>query len=68
MEKNKGFHVQELYRNLPFLFQRDQDLIEVAINEGIEFLSLSYVRSADDIKEVNAILEKRGSKNLEIFR
>jgi len=55
---NKGLHLQGVNQNFPFLFQRDQDLIQLAIEENIDYLSLSFVRSVKDVLEAKDILEQ----------
>lgn len=53
---NKGFHLAGLSESLPFLFQRDVDLIQLAQKMELDFISLSFVRTAADIREARALL------------
>jgi len=53
---NKGLHVQGANNTLPFLFERDRALIEALKLAPIEYLSLSFVRNAEDIKETKTLL------------
>jgi len=52
---NKGIHLRGLSDNLPFLFEKDYDLIKLANQYNLEFLGLSFVRDANDIKEVKKL-------------
>jgi pyruvate kinase len=56
LHNNKGLHVQGIHEHIPFLFQNDIDLIKVAVNEEIDFLSLSFVRNVSDILQVKKML------------
>ncbi|TFB12822.1 pyruvate kinase [Candidatus Marinimicrobia bacterium MT.SAG.4] len=56
LENNKGIHIRGINENMPFLFERDRKLIEVACSEKLDYLSLSYVRDDKDIKEVKNLL------------
>lgn len=57
LNTNKGFHLQGINDGLPFLFQRDLDLIEVSNKEKIAFISLSFVRNAQDVREAKKFIE-----------
>ena len=67
LETNKGLHVQGVNDDLPFLFPRDLELIEGALKSGIDIISLSYVRNAADVREVQQLLEKDNRTDIEIF-
>jgi pyruvate kinase len=47
---NKGMHVRGISQHLPFLFDKDERLIEVANDSGIDYVGLSYVRDVNDLK------------------
>lgn len=63
----KGLHLPGIYRNLPFFFQKDLELISVLDEEEYEFLSLSFVRSIEDIQEAKKQISLYSTKNPEIF-
>ena len=50
LRNNKGLHVKGISKNLPFLFSRDHDLIELGKKHAVRFLGLSFVRTAEDIE------------------
>lgn len=64
---NKGLHVSGIHGDIPFLFQRDADLIAAGVGAKVDFISLSFVRTAADVREAQALLEKQGAKATEIF-
>ncbi len=53
---NKGMHSLEIGGNLPFLFDKDRELIKIANELNISFIGASFVRKADDIKELKTLL------------
>lgn len=67
LESNKGLHVRGIHDNIPFLFEKDQQLINLAINEEVDYLGLSFVRNATDIKEVKRILYEKGSEGIKLI-
>ena len=58
LQTNKGLHVQGIHAEIPLLFERDQELIDVACEIDLDVISLSFVRTADDIKVVKKILKE----------
>lgn len=56
LEKNKGLHVKGLTNKLPFLFQKDLDLIKLAKKEKISHIGLSFVRDENDIKQAKKLI------------
>ncbi|HNW92342.1 MAG TPA: pyruvate kinase [bacterium] len=53
---NKGLHVRGIHANLPFLFERDRVLIDLANRLKLAYVSLSFVRTAADIAEAQALI------------
>ena len=58
LTNNKGMHAVGLTDSLPFLFERDLELIDVAVSEGVHALGLSFVRDASDIALARARARK----------
>jgi pyruvate kinase len=54
---NKGFHVKGVSSKLPFLFDKDKSLINLANKYNIEFVGLSFVRVDNDIKEAKLLIK-----------
>lgn len=55
---NKGLHVRGIHKNIPFLFERDHRLISMVCSSRVEYLALSFVRTAEDIREAKNKLKK----------
>ena len=64
IEKNRGLHISGKNDKLPFLFDKDLSLINTAIKKKIKYISLSYVRSGEDIKQVKKILKGKDDINI----
>jgi len=54
---NKGFHIKGVSRKLPFLFEKDLKLINLANKYKIDFIGLSFVRNEKDVKEAKSLIE-----------
>ena len=58
---HKSVNVPGEHIDLPALTEKDRRNIELAIDEDIDFIAHSFVRSAADVKTVQKILDERGS-------
>lgn len=62
----KGINVPGVKLDMPFLSETDvEDIKYACINKG-DFLALSFVSSADDIKKVRDILKEMGDNHMQI--
>ena len=52
----KGVHVRGMHKDIPFLFEKDKQLIQVANKYHLEYIGLSFVRSAENVKEAKTLL------------
>lgn len=48
---NKGLHVRGIHESIPFLFEKDYQLIEIANDFQLSYIGLSFVRNDNDILE-----------------
>lgn len=55
---NKGVHVRGIHKNIPFLFEKDRQLIRLANQYKLEYVGLSFVRSADNVREAQGLIEE----------
>ena len=63
----KGVNVPGVNLKMPFISKLDkEDIIYACKNDG-DFLALSFVSSADDVKEVRKILKERGRADMQII-
>lgn len=58
---HKSVNVPGVHIALPALTEKDERNIDLAIEEDIDFIAHSFVRSAADVKAIQDILDKRGS-------
>ena len=53
---NKGVNVAGITQSLPFMLDKDKELLKAAAKEDLEYVSLSYVRDAKDVQEAKNTL------------
>lgn len=67
LQNNKGLHLKGASADIPFLFERDLELIQCAVDADVDYLSLSYVRTAEDVLLAQEEIRRRGTQSLEII-
>ncbi len=55
---NKGVHVRGIHKDIPFLFEKDRQLIGLANKHHLSFVGLSFVRSAENVREAAGLLDE----------
>jgi pyruvate kinase len=56
LQNNKGMHVRGIHKDIPFLFEKDKLLIELANKHNLEYVGLSFVRTKEDILEAKELI------------
>lgn len=57
----KGVNVPNVKIKLPALTEKDKADIRFGIEQGFDFIAASFVRTADAVKEIRAMLDEAGS-------
>jgi pyruvate kinase len=58
---NKGVNLPGVPIPIPSLTQKDLADLDFALRLGVDFVALSFVRAAADVRDLQAIIKKRGS-------
>ncbi|MDA0363811.1 MAG: pyruvate kinase [Bacteroidetes bacterium] len=61
LKSKKGVNLPNTRVSLPCLTEKDLADLDVAMDENVDWIGLSFVRNAQDIKELRTILDKNGS-------
>ena len=56
---NKGVHIRGIHDQIPYLFEKDRQLIDLANKWSLEFVGLSFVRNAENVQEARSLISKR---------
>ncbi|MDO5671846.1 MAG: pyruvate kinase [Actinomycetaceae bacterium] len=57
---HKGLNLPGVAVSVPALSEKDKKDLRWALNAGVDYIALSFVRSADDLADVHAIMEDVG--------
>src|SRR3954451_12025288 len=58
---NKGVNLPGVPVPIPSLTRKDMDDLELALELDVDFVALSFVRSAADVRDLRALLEQAGA-------
>ena len=61
IKKKKSVNVPGVEIRLPSVTERDKSFIEMAIDAGVDFIAHSFVRSKQDVLDVQVILDAKNS-------
>lgn len=64
--EKKGVNVPHVQIKLPGLTEKDIEDIKFGIKEGFDFVAASFVRNADCVREIRALIEEAGA-NMQII-
>ena len=65
--QRKGINVPNVTVNHPGLTKKDRDDIIFGIEQGIDFIAASFVRDAEAVKEIRAILKEHNAEHVDII-
>jgi pyruvate kinase len=60
VSNNKGINLPGVAVSVPALSEKDIDDLRWGLKAGADFIALSFVRSAEDIKDVHRIMDEEG--------
>ena len=60
VSNNKGLNLPGVAVSVPALSEKDQDDLRWGLRAGADFIALSFVRNANDIKDVHRIMDAEG--------
>ena len=60
VSNNKGINLPGVAVSVPALSEKDIDDLRWGLNAGADFIALSFVRSAEDVKDVHRIMDEEG--------
>lgn len=65
--KQKGVNIPNTKIPFPALAERDNADIRFGLEQGLNFIAISFVRTAKDVEEVRNILKETGNEHVQLF-
>lgn len=67
LKSRKGVNLPSLDIRLPSLTEKDQQDLAFGIAQGVDWVSLSFVRKAEDIQMLKALLAEKGAPDIPVL-
>lgn len=67
ISNNKSINVPGANLTMPFISEKDRNDIIFATEHGYDFIAASFTRTADDIREIKAILKEKNAEHIKII-
>ena len=61
MKNNKGVNIPGIRLSMPYVSEKDKEDILFGIEQGFDFIAASFVRTADDVRDLRKILNEHDS-------
>jgi len=62
VKDNKGINVPEASFSAPSITEKDYDDILFCLEQGVDFIALSFVRTAQEVRHLKRFIESRGKR------
>lgn len=67
LKNKRNCNVPGVILNMPYVSAKDKADMEFACDQGLDFIAASFVRRADDIRQIREILAAKGNDHIKII-
>lgn len=67
VSNHKGINVPDVHLSIPYLSDKDKFDIQFGIEQGVDFIAASFVRTADDVQQLRMLLDENGGAHINII-
>lgn len=67
VSNHKGINVPDVHLSIPYLSDKDKDDIKFGIEQGVDFIAASFVRTEDDVQQLRMLLDENGGAHINII-
>lgn len=67
LSDRKGVNVPDVVIDIPFISEKDRSDILFGIEQGVDFIAASFVRTAKDVLELRRLLQTNGGRDIQII-
>ena len=67
VSNHKGINVPDVHLSIPYLSDKDKEDIKFGIEQGVDFIAASFVRTPDDVQQLRMLLDENGGENINII-
>lgn len=67
VSNHKGVNVPDVHLSMPYLSEKDREDILFGIAEDVDYIAASFVRTADDVRQIRNLLENNDGSMIKIM-
>ena len=67
LSNHKGINVPGIHLSLPYMSDKDRDDILFGIDQDVDIIAASFVRTKEDVLEIRHLLEQNGGEGISII-
>lgn len=67
LKNRKSINIPHVKIQLPAVSERDREDLIFGIEQGVDFVAASFIRTDEDVLEIRKVLEEHGGQNIEII-
>lgn len=67
LSNRKSVNVPGIKLNMKYLSEKDRSDIEFGLNHDIDFIAASFVRTAQDVRDIKEVLRAKGKTDVEVI-
>mgnify|MGYP001081020063 CR=1 FL=1 len=67
ISNRKGVNVPDIHINMEYMSKQDKSDIIFGIQQDVDYIAASFVRCAEDVEQIRAILKENGGENINII-
>lgn len=67
LSNRKSVNVPGIKLNMPYISEKDREDVVFGCSQGIDFIAASFCRTAQDMKDLKAILKEQGCEDVQII-
>ena len=67
ISNKKGVNIPNVSLSMPYMSQKDMDDIIFGIEQDIDFIAASFVRTAEDVKEIKHLLQQHDGGSIKVI-
>ena len=67
VSNNKGINVPGVHLSMPYMSEKDKEDVLFGIEQQVDFVAASFVRTGDDVRRMRAVLDVNGGENIKII-
>ena len=67
LSNHKSINIPDVHIHLPSLTEKDRDDLRFAVEQDFDFIAASFVRKAEDVRDIRRCLNEYGGENIRII-